>query len=53
MGSPISSIIANLYIHSTEYNALASFRNVPHTYPRYVDHTFVVMKSQFKTLLYT
>lgn len=45
--SPISPVSANPYLQFVESNALASFRNAPRIYLKYVDDTFFIMKSRY------
>ena len=44
MGSPISPIVANLYMESFEIRALQLSPNPPSVWKRFVDDTFVIMK---------
>ena len=44
MGSPISPIVANLYMEDFEARAIQSSPNSPLLWRRFVDDTFVVMK---------
>ena len=44
MGSPISPIVANLYMENFENRALQSSINPPLLWKRFVDDTFVIMK---------
>ena len=44
MGSPISPIVANLFMESFEIRALQSSLNPPSLWKRFVDDTFVIMK---------
>ncbi len=43
MGSPLSPIVANLYMESFEQHALDTFSHPPRIWRRYVDDTFVVI----------
>ncbi|XP_072025128.1 uncharacterized protein [Amphiura filiformis] len=44
MGSPVSPIIANLFMEHLETLALSSFHSPPTFYGRYVDDTMVILK---------
>ena len=44
MGSPISPIVANLFMENFEIRALQSSPNPPSLWKRFVDDTFVIMK---------
>ena len=44
MGSPISPIVANLFMESFEVRALQSSPNPPSLWKRFVDDTFVIIK---------
>ena len=44
MGSPISPIVANLYMEEFEIRAIQSSPNPPLLWRRFVDDTFVIMK---------
>jgi len=44
MGSPVSSVVANLVMEDIETRALETFTDPPHLWKRYVDDTFVIMK---------
>ena len=48
MGSPISQIVANLYMENFELRALNTSPNAPLMWKRFVDDTFVVMKKAHK-----
>ena len=48
MGSPISPIVANLYMESFEMRALQSLPNPPSVWKRFIDDTFVIMKKTHK-----
>jgi len=44
MGSPVSSVVANLVMEDIETRALETFTDPPHLWKRYADDTFVIMK---------
>ena len=44
MGSPVSSIVANLYMEYLEHKALSTAPNPPRFWCRFVDDTFVIHK---------
>ena len=48
MGSPLSPIVANLFMESFEQQALQSFPYPPRIWRRYVDDTFVVIDKDHK-----
>ena len=48
MGSPISPIVANLYMEDFETKAISSAVHPPSTWKRFVDDTFVVIESSRK-----
>ena len=48
MGSPISPIVANLYMESFKLRALNTSPNPPLMWKRFVDDTFVIMKKAHK-----
>ena len=48
MGSPISPIVANLYMENFEARALQSSPNPPLLWKRFVDDTFVILKKDHR-----
>ena len=48
MGSPISPIVANLYMEDFETKAISSAVHPPSIWKRFVDDTFIVIKSSRK-----
>ena len=48
MGSPLSSIITNVYMESFEHRALTSAVKSPRLWKRYVDDTFVILQQSQK-----
>ena len=48
MGSPVSPMLANLYMESFEDRALSSAVNPPRWWKRFVDDTFVILKKDHK-----
>ena len=46
MGSPISPLIANMFMEEFEVKALQSFPNPPSLWLRFVDDTFVINKAE-------
>ena len=46
MGSPISPLIANIFMEEFEVKALQSFPNPPSPWLRFVDDTFVINKAE-------
>ena len=51
MGSPVSPIIANLYVKSFEHRALTSAVNPPKLWKIYVDVAFVILQQSQKEFL--
>ena len=48
MGSPVSSIVANLYIEVFKDRALRISQNPPRLWKRYVDDAFVIQQTKHK-----
>ena len=48
MGSPINPIVANLYMEEFKAKALSTSPHPPSLWKRFVDDTFVVIKSTHK-----
>ena len=44
MGSPVSPILANLYMESFEHRVITSAVNPPRLWKRYEDDTFVILQ---------
>ena len=44
MGSPVSPVIANLYMEEIEERAITNTANPPKEWDRYVDDIFSIMK---------
>ena len=49
MGSPISPIVANLYMEDFEIKAINSSPQPPYLWKRFVDDTLTIIKSTQKT----
>ena len=49
MGSPVSVVIANMFMESLEQSALRSFPQPVKYWRRYVDDTFVIIKKDYVT----
>ena len=47
MGSPLSPVIANLYMEDLESEAIKTARHPPRFYKRYVDDSFLIMTARF------
>ena len=45
MGSPVSAVVANLYVEHFEQIALGTAKNRPRIWKRYVDDTFCIVKA--------
>ena len=48
MGSPISPIVANIFMEKFEIEALESPPHPPSLWRRFVDDTFVILEAQHK-----
>ena len=48
MGSPVSPIVANLFMEYLEQKAKGTATNLPRLWLRYVDDTFVIQKEEHR-----
>ena len=48
MGSPLSPIVANLFMEDLETKALATAPSTPNIWKRYVDDTFTIIQKADK-----
>ena len=48
MGSPVSPIVANLYIEAFEHRAITTATNPPRLWKRYVHDTFVMQQQTYR-----
>ena len=48
MGSPLSPIVANIYMENFEVEAIRSALSAPQFWKRYVDVTFTILQSSKK-----
>nr|CAH8834105.1 unnamed protein product [Trichobilharzia regenti] len=52
MGSPVSPLVANLFMHSLETNAIMRCLSPPKVWLRYVDDTFIITKRRLLNELF-
>ncbi len=53
MGSPLSPVVANIFMENFENIAIKMFRRPPKIWKRYVDDTFVIVNTQHAVSLCT